>query len=381
MTALVTPVNPAQETTPTAPMVADPAPALPGTRHSVKAMIARCRRSFWYVGLFSLCTNVLMLALPLYSLQVLDRVMSSHSYETLVMLSLLAFILFVFLGMFTLVRSLVLSRISGWLDAVLSPILLSNAVSRSAVGHVVSAGQQQRDLTTIRSFITTGLVTLYDAPWSIVFLLVIYAVNPVLGFVTMLGSIVLLIMAILAEFITKRPLKAAGVISIHSYGVAEAAGRNAEAIEAMGMMPAITKHWSLANDKNMLLQNVAGNRSNILQMISRTIRLTLQIFITGIGGYMALQNELTVGGMIAGSMLAGRALSPFEASIGVWKSLVAARDSYDRLEQSLGASVHWRGSMALPAPKGRSLSRRAGLPPHRQRQGDFERHQLPHRRG
>lgn len=326
--------------------------ALPGQPISVKTLLAKAKRPFWFVGLFSLCSNLLMLALPLYSLQVLDRVMSSHSLETLLMLSLLTTALFIFLTLFTLVRSLVLNRIAGWLETTLSPLLLGNAVSRSAVGTAVSASQLQRDLGIVKSFINSGLATLYDAPWSIVFLLVIYAINPILGFITLLGCVLLLLLALLTELITKRPIKAAGSVGIASLNIAEAASRNAEAIEAMGMLPAVSRHWERYNKKNLQWLEVATNRQNVLQSISKFVRLTLQVFITGIGGYMALQNELSIGGMIAGSMLAGRALSPFEASIGVWKNWIFARDAHERLEKALGSSVHWRGTMALPAPKG-----------------------------
>lgn len=320
---------------------------------SLKDVFIHCKRAFWYAALFSLCINILMLALPLYSLQVLDRVMSSHSMETLHMLTLITIACFIFYGLFNLVRSFVLTRVGDWMDEVLAPLLLENSVARSAVGTATSASQHHRDLYIIKGFISgQGATTLFDAPWALIFLLVIYAINPVLGFVTLLGCVLLLIFAVFTELSTRKPLKLASGLSIHSMGIAETASRNAEAIEAMGMMRNITHHWQGQNAKSIRVQNVAASRSAILQNGSRIIRMVLQISLTGFGAYLALQNEVTVGGMIASSILAARALAPFEASIAVWKNFVNARDAYARLEQSITTTPQLRGTMPLPAPKG-----------------------------
>lgn len=320
---------------------------------SLKEAITRCKRAFYYVLMFSFFSNVLMLALPLYSMQVLDRVVSSHSVETLIMLTLLTVTLLIFYGVYGLLRSTVLHRVCEWLDSVMAPHLLRTAVESSSAGYATSASQHHRDLNVIKGFISgQGLPTLCDAPWAILFLLVIYAINPVLGFVTLLGSVLLLVFAVLTEFVTKKPLKAATQVGIHTMTIADTASRNAEAIEAMGMMPNIIKHWSIQNGKSMELQNIAAGRTQILQSISRIIRMVLQISMTCVGTYLVLQNETSLGGMIASSLLSARALAPFEASIGIWKSFLGARDSYGRLEQALSNNRVGRGTMPLPPPTG-----------------------------
>ncbi len=319
----------------------------------LRPLFLRTRRAFMYVAIFSLCLNVLMLGLPLYSLQVLDRVMSSQNIDTLVMLTVLAVGAFIFYGMFTATRAFILTRIGEWLEIQLAPPLLASAVNKSALGITASAGQHHRDLVTIKNFIAgAGITTLFDAPWAIIYLLVIYFINPILGFITLVGAILLISFAVVTEISTKGPLGEANKILIKGFTISDTASRNAEAIEAMGMLPNIIANWKEHNQKNMELQNLAAGRANLLMSLSRIVRMVLQIAVVGTGGYLALHNEMTMGGMIAASILTGRALAPFEAAIGVWKNLVAARDAYNRLDKNVSGLPDMRSKMELPAPKG-----------------------------
>ncbi len=315
--------------------------------------LQRTRRSLIYAGLFSFCISIFMLALPLYSLQVLDRVLSSQSMETLYMLSIIMVVAIMFYGIFFAIRNAVLSSISEWLDQELSPILLKDAVVKSSLGMNVNASQHQRDLTIIRNFATTSAGTLLDAPWSLLFILVIYLINPVLGFLSIIGMIILIGFAVINEFSTRKKFEESSKEQIGSQYMADTASRNAEAIEAMGMMDNVVNVWQEHQHAASKHSLIAQRRANIIQSVSRTLRLTIQIGVTGFGGYLALQNELSVGGMIAGSILVGRALAPFENAIGIWKSWISARESYHRLNKALSAGkAVERGTLELPEPQG-----------------------------
>lgn len=316
-------------------------------------LFRQTKRALLYAFLFSFCINLVMLLLPIYSLQVLDRVISSHSYETLIVLTLITVIGFIFYGAISLARSYVLNGVTEWLDAKLAPRLLEISVVKSSLGGMSAAGQNQRDLGAIKNFIQSGATVLMDAPWSILFVFVIYMISPVLGFLSVIGAIILVGSAVVNEFATKRPLERAQENSIQSMQIAEIAGRNAEAIEAMGMMGNTLRNWGYHNDKGLALQNQATKRGYVVQSASRSLRMIIQIAVTGIGAYLALKNELTVGGMIASSILVGRALAPFEGAISVWKLLVSARDAYHRLDQIISTTPILRGTMSLPRPKGR----------------------------
>ena len=315
--------------------------------------LSRTKRAFVYVAIFSLCINILMLALPLYSLQVLDRVMSSRSMNTLLMLTLVVIACFAFYSLFSAIRATVLNRIGEWLENTLSPKLLADSIAKSAVGQPVSASQHHRDLAYVKNFITgMGISTLFDAPWSVIYILVIYMINPILGFVTVIGCVLLFLFAVITEYSTKKPLNNSSRVNIQSLGIAESASRNAEIIESMGMTGNLINNWEKTNAKNIEFQNIATSRNNIIQSLSRFIRMILQISMIGIGAVLALNNEMSVGGMIAASILNGRALAPFDASITVWKSFILARDAYSRMKQSIGSSKQLRGTMRLPAPQG-----------------------------
>jgi ATP-binding cassette subfamily C protein len=293
-----------------------------------------------------------MLAMPIYSLQVLDRVISSFSVETLLILTGIVVFCYIFYGALSIIRSELFNRTSEWLERTLSSRLLENSITLASLGHNTSAGQLQRDLTSVKNFITNGLGTLFDTPWALIFMLVIYLINPVLGFVSLIAAVLLLGFAILTELSTKEPLANANNITIKGFGIAETANRNAEAVEAMGMIGHILGHWQKHTEEGLGHQVKATSRSSIILNISRSLRMLAQVSITAFGGFLVLNNQLTVGGMIASSILAGRALAPFEGSIAVWKGLISAREAYARMNASLSALPNLRGDMDLPVPDG-----------------------------
>lgn len=318
------------------------------------ALFSTCARAFAYSALFSLCMNVLMLALPLYSLQVLDRVLSSHSLETLLMLSMLAIGCFIMFGIFSTLRSVVLSRVAEWLDTEMSPKLLDFSVRRATVLQGASGSQALRDLATIKNFINgPGIGSLFDAPWAIIYLGIIYLIHPALGTVALVGGIILMGLAMLTEVTTRRLFSKGSKAAIQSMQTAEMATRCGEVIEAMGMMGKVTRFWENQNNHARSLQARANQRSTLIVSISRISRMVMQVGIMGTGAYLTLQNQMSVGGMIAASILTGRALAPFEAAIGVWKSLIAARDGYRRIQRGLDKLPDMRGTMRLPEPEGR----------------------------
>lgn len=325
----------------------------PAKLGQLRQLLGQAKIPFIWVGIFSMAANLLMLALPVYSLQVMDRVMSSYSVNTLLMLSLITLICFIFYSVFSALRSSVLYHVGEWLQYVLSPKLMGLAVENSAIGMPASASQFQRELSNIKNFITgMGVTTLFDAPFSVIFILVIYVINPILGFMTLCGALLLLGFAIVIEFSTKKPLDRSNELSLRSLNFAETASRNAEAVEAMGMLKTLIHRWEAHNAEIGDIMMVANGRSNLLMSLSRFLRMILQVAITGVGAWIALHGELTMGNVIAASIIAGRALAPFEAAIGIWKQWISARDSYHRVESALSDLPRVRGTMEMPAPGG-----------------------------
>ncbi len=319
----------------------------------LKPYFLRARRTFLFAWLFSFCASLFMLALPLYSLQVLDRVLSSHSIETLLMLTLIMMVGIVFYGIFSALRTSLLNQIGLWLEAALAPKLLEDAITKSSLGQFVNAAQHQRDLAAIKSFLSGGVSTLMDAPWSLLYLLVIYLIHPQIGVLTVVGIVLLCGFGVINELAIRKLNALSSEESLKSNLLADTASRNAEAVETMGMMANIIHHWQRFQKPAADHAEHAAARANLIQSVAKIVRLFLQIAVTAIGAWLALNNELTVGGMIASSILIGRALQPFENAIALWKSFLIARESYRRLNAALASTTQLeRGTLELPVPEG-----------------------------
>lgn len=307
---------------------------------------------FLYMGVFSFFINLLMLVVPIYSLQVLDRVLSTGSMETLLWLTVIIVISFLISGVLQALRSFALIRVGEWLDEKLSPLLLAMSITNAA-STGLRGTQNIRDLSTIKNFLTgNGLLTLFDAPWSIIFLIVIYVISPDLGHITLVGCALLLLLAWLNELAMQKPLDEASERNVTNLQHVDIAMRNAEAVEAMGMTETLANRWRVVNQEVTALQSLASYRSAILQAFTKFLRMDLQIAIIGWGAYLALHNQITSGSIIAASILTGRAFAPFESAISTWKIFVETRKSYSRLNDSIDSMAEKTSGISMPMPEG-----------------------------
>jgi len=323
---------------------------VPGTIFT--EVFAKIRPALIWAGVVSLFVNVLMLTVPLYMLQLFDRVLVSRSDATLLYLTLAAGISLLVMSALDVMRSRILVRVSSWLEKRLGPEALNRAVSGLLVSESYGA-QALRDISQVRQFIASpGIFSLFDAPWVPVYLLVIYLLHPTLGAIALAGAVVLFLIAVVNEIATRRPLQAANEQWVKAMRRTDAAVRNAEVIEAMGLMPGITRRWLRDSDAALREQNLASDRAGLLLATSKLLRLVLQIAMLGTGAYLAMRYELTPGGMIAGSIILSRALQPVEQAIGTWKSLISARTAYGRLRSFMEKFPGRKTDMQLPSPRG-----------------------------
>ncbi|MBI4182479.1 MAG: type I secretion system permease/ATPase [Proteobacteria bacterium] len=316
--------------------------------------IEACRKAALAVVLFSFCVNLLLLAAPIYMLQLYDRVLSSRSTETLIVLTLMAVAAILTMAALEVVRGHAMVKISTWLDKRLSGAVLAASIA----GSIRSAGdpsvQGLRDLGTFRTFLTGPAVfPIMDAPWTPVFIAVIYLMHPVLGWVALFGAVALFALAVLNELATRRPLERSGAASIKALHGAEAAVRNADVIEAMGMMPNLVRWWQRDNAEMLALQGRASAYAVAIGGVSKFVRLCLQVGMLGTGAWLAVIDLITPGTMIAASIIMSRALAPVEQAIGSWKLVVVARNAYRRMKRQLDEMPLRGQAMPLPAPVGR----------------------------
>lgn len=322
---------------------------------ALNSALTSLRRALFYAFLFSFALNILSLLLPIYSLQVFDRVMTSRSLDTLAGLSIVVLIGYMFYGALHAIRSSVIARIVEWLEHEMTPKLLEVSIGAAAESPMLSTAQPLRELGAIKGFIAASAPTLMDIPFSVIFLLVIYMINPILGFIALIGIVLMCISALINEYSTRKLLMRANQIQTESLISADVMGQQAQTIQAMGMMNAVIRRWKQHSESGLSIQEHAQQRSAIVQGASRSMRLVLQIVIIGVGALLALEQQMSMGGLVASSILVGRCMQPFEGVIMVWKQLVGARDAYFKLQQLLRYAPGKRGDTALPAPQG-SLS-------------------------
>ena len=333
-------------------------PAAPEKNKSTSSLsyaLSSVKSGFVAVAAFSFFINLLMLVTPLYMLQVYDRVLTSHSYETLIYLTVLAGGLIAFNALLELIRSRILVRIGGRLDYNLSePVFF--ALFKQQNSRQRSPTLPISDLASVRNFLSgTGPNAFFDAPWTPIFIALIFVFHPILGIIATCGAILLFTIALISEFATRKAFGTASAQSREALFFADATVRNAEVVKGMGMLPQLADRWLEKNDDGLMQQSIANDRVGLLTAISKFIRPCLQVAMLGSGAYLVLQEVASPGVMIAASIIMGRALAPVEAAVSQWRNFISARSSYGRLKELLADDRVNQNKTSLPRPNGHLL--------------------------
>jgi len=310
---------------------------------------------FIYAGLFSAAVNLLMLVPVIYMLQVYDRVVSSGSYSTLAMLTLLMVALTAALGGFEWVRSMILIAASNRIEKNLRRRVSDATFKRALLtGGAVSNSQPLSDLSSLRQFLTgNGLFAFFDAPWFPIYVFVMFMFHPLFGYAAIFAGIVMVAHAYTTEKVTSKKLQDANSQSNWINNQVNGTLKNSEVIAAMGMADDLRHRQEKRFDQVLTLQTDASRSAGLLQSLSKTFRMVMQSLLLGLGALLALRQEISPGMMIAGSLLLGRALAPIDMLVGTWKGFTLARGQYDRLGQLLNQIPKDADTMSLPAPTGK----------------------------
>jgi PrtD family type I secretion system ABC transporter len=320
-------------------------------------------KAFLTVWLFSLFSNLAMLVAPLYMMQVYDRVLTSHSVDTLIALTTLAVALLILNAIVEVARARMLVRIGATIDQKLSPGLFASAFKARLSGNERSSSEPLRDLETVRSFITgAGILALFDAPWTPIYLAVVFMLHPLLGVIAVIGAVTIVVLTLASEFAVRSPLAEAGRATRDSNDFTDVLGRNAEVVHAMGMLGVLQTKWGRFHDHGVAWQAIASDRMAILQAVAKLVRMCLQIGMLGAGAWLALEHQVSAGSMIAASIITGRALAPVEMLIGQWRALVNARQAARRLRPSLRLMEEDKTERTrLPPPSGVLVAQQIGI--------------------
>ncbi len=320
----------------------------------LRRALTACRHSFLTTAFFSLFVNLLMLVPAIYMLAVYDRVLVSGSESTLMMLSLITVFLFFVLGGLEWIRTRILVATSARLDEQLGERVFDAIFAQSLTsGGAVATAQPLNDLLQIRQFLTgQGLLAFFDVPWMPIYVGLMFLFHAYFGAVAILSMLLLTGLAIWNEVATRTDLADANRESIEATQFAQQNLRNAEVIEAMGMLPRLRARWQAKQFHVLALQSQASTKAGLINAFSRTYRLTIQSLVLGLGAYLAIQKVITPGLVISGSILLGRALAPLDQMIAGWRGFLGAREAYRRLDTLLRTIPEQEARMSLPPLRG-----------------------------
>ncbi|WP_113911818.1 type I secretion system permease/ATPase [Roseovarius dicentrarchi] len=333
------------------------APAGPPVRPGLPELQAARRESrglYWFVGIFSVFVNLLMLTGPIYMLQVYDRVLGSRSVETLLALTALVCFLYGMMAILDFARGRVMGRVGARFQARLDRRVFDAVLRKSAIHPDQGTATGLADLEAVRRLMTSPVLTaMFDMPWTPIFLAGIWIFHPWLGILALSGGALLVAIAVINQITTRQPALDAGRTAVKADAIATQIRTEAEMVQAMGMRGAAFDRWQIARSAALDNQIGSSDLSTTFTSLTKAFRLFLQSAMLGLGAYLVLQNQLTAGAMIAGSILMGRALAPIEQVVGQWALVQRARQGWSSLATLLKDVPPEVPRTALPRPRAR----------------------------
>ncbi len=324
------------------------------TQSELNRALKGTRSTFTLLLFFSCVINMLMLAPAIYMLQVYDRVLVSKNTTTLLMLTLLIFGLYIVIGLIESARASVMVRLGNRLDVKLNQLVFNAAFKRKIIAGDNNPAQALAELDQVRQFLSgNSLFALLDIPWTPFYLLIAFLVHPLLGYLSAGGIIILFTLTLFSEISTKRVIQQAHALTINNGSKLNKQLQNADAIEAMGMLPTLKNHWLEQHNKVLVLQTQIADKTAHLSGLSRFVRILLQSVALGAGALLVIKGEITPGLMIAASIILGRVLNPVEQVIGSWKQFVQFRGAWQQLTTLLKSYPAAKAVLTLPRPTGK----------------------------
>jgi len=314
-----------------------------------------CKQSLIACFVFSLFANLLNLVPAFYMLNVYDKAVGSGSVYTLWSLTIFAAAMFIMLFVMEALRGQLLVAISARLDRRVSPELYQRVfINAVNVGGNRASVQPLQDFLGLRQFITgNGVFALFDAPWLPIYLFVMYLFHPLIGLVGLLAAVLLLAVGVANQKQTAPAMERANTFNAQSSAATHRSLRNAEVVESMGMLPHLQSEWRSNQEHVLENQTEASNLSVVFTALTKTIRLATQSVAIAAGAYLVIEQEISPGMLIAGSLLVGRALQPVEIALGSWKGFVDAKTYYKRIRDVLEKIPLPEARMPLPPLAGK----------------------------
>lgn len=306
-----------------------------------------------YAAILSAIINVLQLTVPLFMLQVHDRVVNSQSTDTLTMLVIVAAIGLAIFCILDYVRALTYQVMASKLVRKLNLPVLQAAVSASVMHGVSQSGQAIRELNDIRAFVVGNAISVpLEALWAPIFLAVLFSLHWLYGLVALVSATIILSLSLISDFLTRRAMKRANEASVRNIAEISGSLRHAEAIEAMGMLPALARRWRRHQLQTQDLLDITTRRSRALSSVTRTCRYLMQIAVLSTGAVLVINQEVSAGSMVASSIIMGRMLLPFDSMVDGWRQWVLAMTAWKNVQDLLENQAPKRETMPTPRTQG-----------------------------
>ena len=320
---------------------------------SLRAGVKAIRQNLMIVMIFTIVTNILVLAIPVYLFQISDRVLTSRSLDTLVMLTALIVGAVLLQAIFDGIRRMILMRTAVEVAAQLGAPILS-AAARAALHSNGREYQTLGDLQQLRSFLVSGtLLSFLDAPMAPLFVVAVFLIHPHLGAIVITSAFLLLIVTLLNQRATAAAFGEATTFQTKANLHLDSMSRNSQIINALAMIPEAVHLWGKDMAGSLKAQVLAQDRNIAFASLSKAVRLLTQVTMLGWGANLALHGQLTGGMVICASIIAGRALGPIEGAIEGWSQVIQSRAAYGRIASLLQTSPLNFERLKLPRPEGR----------------------------
>ena len=322
-------------------------------KNDASGPLAGCGSGFASAGLLSALVNIIMLTGALFMLEVYDRVLPSRSVPTLVALGAIVVALFAVQILLDIVRNRLLVRIGNLFQRSIAARVFSAQVRLQQAGRLKEKQPEPvQDLDTIRSFLASpGPIVLFDLPWLPIYLAIVFALHPWLGWTAVAGALTLIALTIATDIASRKPTMRASSAAMNRNNLLNEAKRNAEMLSVMGMMPRVLQRWDNADGTYLAQQSRISDVTGGFGSTAKGLRLLLQSTVLGVGAFLVIIQEASAGVIIASAILANRTLAPLDQAIGQWRNFVAARQSWQRLNLLLRESQGTNRYTALPSPQ------------------------------
>jgi ATP-binding cassette subfamily C protein len=285
-------------------------------------------------------------------LQVYDRVLGSQSVQTLVALTLIMAFLYLMMGLLDYVRGRVMARAAAQFQSTLGQRVFDAMIRKSALKPNAQSAEAMNDLQSIQQLIASpALMAIFDLPWTPLFILGLFLFHPWLGYLAIVGALILIIVTVVNQLLTRTPVATYTSQNARAQLMSTKLRTDADMIDAMGMRKAAFLRWNTLRDKALDSQIVSSDLAGVFTAITKTFRMFLQSAMLGLGAYLVLQGEITAGVMIAGSILMGRALAPIEQAVGQWSVIQRGMKGWGNLCELLGEVRPEPRPMDLPVPR------------------------------